>query len=260
MDFEKKLMNAIESNNSKAILMIGIDEYTANERFSKVTQIPQKTGELRLPSVSYPTPLIYAICCRAYQSVKELINLGANLLKGVQGWDPIHFAVLSHDIQIVKLLLSKDQKLILAKSSNGSSLLHFAVSSSDYQMVAFLLSVGADVKATNNLKQTPFLISMACNDINIVKALVAFSSKLDVKDSKGRTYKEIGMARGKVDYVQYINNIINNKEVPLTKEEILSTIQIDEPEFEEQINCEEISTAAQLDELEKHIQELEKKV
>ena len=260
MDFETSLMKAIENDDCKTISMMGVDEYTANEKFSKVVQIPQKVGELRLPSVSYPTPLVYAICCRSFKSVKSLIDLGATLLKDVQGWQPIHYAVLSHDISIVKLLLSEDKKLISSKSGSGATLLHFAVSSSDYQMVAFLLSNGCDVSAANNLKQTPFLVSMACNDIRIVKALVAFSSKLDAKDANGKTYEDIAAAHGKMEYIKYIKDIMNKKVQPETKESILASIKVDEPEQCDDVKNEENNQLAQLDELEKHVEELEKKV
>lgn len=260
MNFEVSLMKAIANDDCKTISMMGIDEYTANEKFSKVVQIPQKIGELRIPSVSYPTPLVYAICCRAYKSVELLINLGANLLKDVQGWQPIHYAVLSHDVAIVRLLLSKDKELISSKSGSGATLLHFAVSCSDYEMVAFLLSNGCDVNAANNLKQTPFLLSMACNDIRIVKALVAFSSELDARDAKGKTYEDIATSHGKNEYIKYIKNIMKKNVQPETKESILESVVFEEPEQVEGVETEENNQLAQLDELEKHVKELEKKV
>ena len=76
------------------------------------------------------------------------------------------------------------------------------------------MSIGADVNATNNQKQTPFLISMACNDIRIVEALVAFSSDIHAKDSRDRTYEDIAAAHGKSNYIKYIGNIVSKKEEP----------------------------------------------
>ena len=232
MDFETSLIIAIQNNDLVSLKTIGVDKYAANEVISKILQIPQKKGEYRISSVSYPTPLVYAICCRQFESVSQLISLGASLKKEVHGWSPFHFAVLSHDIKIAKLLLSKDKKLISKQSSNGSSPLHFAVSSSDLQMVLFLLKNTADPNSKNNLKQTPLHLSMCCTDIKITKALVAYGAKIDQVDAKGQNCEEIAKIHNKFEFAKYINDLNSGAETLPKKEDVIDDFidTLDEPE------------------------------
>ena len=265
MDFETSLINAIENNDSLSLKVMGIDQCTANQMISKILRIPQKKGEFRLPSVSYPTPLILAICCRQFQSVSALISIGASLTQQVQGWAPIHFAVLSQDQKIAELLLSKDKSLINAQSTNGSTPLHFAVSNSSLQMVLFLLSNGADPNIENSLKQTPLHLAMACTDIKIINALIAFKANLGLKDKEGHTNEDIARLHNKFEYAEYIANIQSGKEPMPTKEEVLSNYIYDDAEINQDVNIvydqqqNNSSITSEIDDIEKRVALLESK-
>ena len=263
MDFETSLINAIESNDSTSLKVMGIDKYTANEMISKIIKIPQKKGEFRLPSLSYPTPLVLAICCRQYQSVSSLIDIGASLTQQVQGWAPIHYAVLSQDQKIAELLLSKDKTLIDSQSQNGSTPLHFAVSNSCLQMVLFLLSNGANPNIANNLNQTPLHLAMACTDIKIINALLAFKAKITLKDKEGHTNEDIAKLHNKFEFAKYIVDIGKGVAQIPSKEEVLEDYIYDDSEINETNNVDltqqedKTNIVSEIDDIEKRVAALE---
>ena len=261
MNFETAFISAIEKNDIIAFSTIGVNKVNVNEMFSSFLNIPQKKGQFRLSSVAHPTPLIYAICCRQFQAVVTLLNLGASLTQDLNGWQPIHYAVLSQDKSIAAFLLANNKNLVNAQTPTKATPLHFAVSASDLQMVLFLLSNGADPNLANELKQTPLHLAIASTDIKIVIALLVFSAKLNAKDKDGHTPEDIAKLRNNNACIHYFEGINSGKIKIPSKEEVLSDYIQEEPPLD--VNPfvqEKLKPNEVIDKIEKRIDEIEKQV
>lgn len=77
--------------------------------------------------------------------------------KAMDGFTPLHFAVQSGDLLSCELLLKKNKALLSARTTKANkTVLHVAAHKNDLPMVQLLLSVGADVSALTNKRQTAF--------------------------------------------------------------------------------------------------------
>ncbi|KAH0784969.1 ankyrin repeat protein [Histomonas meleagridis] len=154
-----------------------------------------------LPPVQFPTPLIYAICCRQDKIVRFLVNNGALLTEPINSWFPIHYAVASRDTKVIEAILSNksnDEKIEELKRktlNDGATAIHIAVASGQPDLVSFIIHQGANVNSTNNENRTPLHLSMGFfNDI-IARMLVAAGADISCKDDNGMTPQDIAQSR-----------------------------------------------------------------
>ena len=89
---------------------------------------------------------LWGICTKGSAfDVAAVIKRGGDVLsKNVNGSQPIHFASVSGNVEVIKLLLSLDCD-VHALNLSGFSPLHFAVDSGSVETVLLLLSYGADM-------------------------------------------------------------------------------------------------------------------
>ena len=90
------------------------------------------------------TVLYYAVYYKKDQSlVQNLINHKALIDKGKEGWTPLMAAIVAHDLDMVKILLSNSPN-VNAKGIHGWTALHFAGRENQPEMVTALVKAGAD--------------------------------------------------------------------------------------------------------------------
>ncbi|CAB0000631.1 unnamed protein product [Nesidiocoris tenuis] len=78
-----------------------------------------------------------------------LLNYGANVnARTFQGYEPIHLAAATGNLEIVKLLLRNGAQ-VGARTTIDCTPLHFAIENGCYSVAKYLLSQGADIKARN---------------------------------------------------------------------------------------------------------------
>ena len=101
------------------------------------------------------TFFLQAVKTRNYYAIELMIKDGANLEEeNCQKESALMLSAANEDFKMVDLLLKH-----LPKSSDGNTPLHQAALKGQSRLVEVLISVGADLKAKNNLNQTPLHLS-----------------------------------------------------------------------------------------------------
>lgn len=236
MDFEEAFAKCIFEGNTQGIKALGVDNECINDIVFLIffnitnsqlvcdTPIPQKGDLLIFPSIRRPTPLIYAILCHQLNIVKLLFSLGADLKKSDENpilWHPVHYAAAVRDTEILDFILTNAPKEIEAETKDHKATpLHFAVTANNANMVALLLLRGANANHANVNNETALHMSMILFDSEIASLLLAFGAKLDSKNSRGLTPLEIANQRENKQMQKFLENYSSNPKIIPTKEDI----------------------------------------
>lgn len=101
------------------------------------------------------TPLYHAVYHRkSRQLIQTLIDGGARVDEGKDGWTPLMAAIVIHQPELVNTLL-KNNARVNAKGIHGWTALHFAARENQPDLVSALLKAGADKKITDEWGRTP---------------------------------------------------------------------------------------------------------
>ena len=108
------------------------------------------------------------------------------------------------------------------RCGDGSTLMHVAVYYSHEDLIDILLQKGADINATNNLGQTPFLLKCQCMP-GILPFLLQRGADPFLKDKEGRSGLHMAADSGKTDTLKMllsegldINAVTLDGDTPLT--------------------------------------------
>lgn len=106
--------------------------------------------------------------------------------KDPYGMTPIHWAVASGHIEVVRLLLARGSN-VNAADGEGLTPLHLAAKSGNKAIAEILITAGADVNATNNIQHVSPLNKAAQNGkFEVVKLLVEKAADLNSEEKCGR--------------------------------------------------------------------------
>lgn len=122
-------------------------------------------------------------------ALKLLLDYGADVnANNCCGSNPLHLAVLSGHIDIVKILISNNADINISDGFLGQTTLGCAVSSGNIDMAKFLIENGVDIHAVDDFGQTA-LHSVVESDekIEFTKLLIACGANLDALDGFGNT-------------------------------------------------------------------------
>lgn len=191
MNFEASFVHCIKTNDVTGIKNLGVDENIANEIFVCDTPVTNENDLNGVSCPSYPTPLIYAVCCRKYNVAKMLIEIGAKIETQVNGWNVLHFAVASKQNDIIDMILKCNKSMANIHTEKYATPLQIAVSTSNVDGVFLLLNAGADPNIANNAGNTPLHYAAVSHSEEIASALIAFGAKKDSKNKKGQTPMDI---------------------------------------------------------------------
>ena len=223
MDFENTLAECIRRGDLVGIKSLCLDQSLVNDILTCQTPVEQISGKFGLPSVDFPTPIVYAILCQQQEIVDEFMILGADLSVFVGEWQPIHYAVGSRNVDITDSMINFNNNQLKYKTkSNGNYPLHISVSSGVFDLVVCLLKAGHDPNVQNNSGNTPLHLAVYAHNTDILSALLAFGAKLDIKNKDGLTPLEVAKQNKLDKSAQYIESYLK-KEIPIqTKEEIIA--------------------------------------
>lgn len=155
------------------------------------------------------TPLMFACVNGHLQCVTVLIEHGASVSRiNKDGWTAFHLACREGHVDILKYLLTVDDKLHLNSSKNLRTPLHTGCMHGQMKVCQQLIDLpGIDVKAKDSCGSTPALDSIRFNFIEITKILVKKSPDcLQDNDNLGKSAIHIAAQSGHCAALQYLHN------------------------------------------------------
>lgn len=122
------------------------------------TTLLKKGADANKPFVYKDTtmsPLYHAVYHRkSRQLIEALINGGARVDEGKEGWTPLMAAIVTHQPELVNALLKNNARVNM-QGIHGWTALHFAARENQPALVAVLLKAGADKKIADEWGRTP---------------------------------------------------------------------------------------------------------
>lgn len=184
-----------------------LDEYV-DDSVPPLSQIMQRWRDAlntkgRVPFESYPDDPIRAAYRGDAAAVKEFLDDGFPPNAGNEvGYTVLMGAARGASLEVIRLVLSRGGKAALA-DKRGYTALHWAVAqppaTNQLNCVCALLDAGADPKACNEEGITPLMNAawFGCRDS--VKELLRRGADASVRDSKGKSARDLATERGHED-------------------------------------------------------------
>ncbi|KAK8754259.1 hypothetical protein OTU49_015202 [Cherax quadricarinatus] len=160
------------------------------------------------------TPLHVAAKNGHWMICKELVEAGANIEeRDSYGSTPLHWAAKMGFTECCRKLLEHNAS-INSENSIGNTPLHLLYASGKEKpdCARLLIEYGADVNAQNKKDKTPFHLSFR-SSIEMTKILSDADVKLQLTDCNGRTALHYAAERPPSDYVKFVMNKKNSKEI-----------------------------------------------
>ena len=117
----------------------------------------------------------------------------------------LHKAVLDQDIQMMKLILTINDKLILTEDNRGFTPLHIAVKYELYEATEFLLKQPLAKKVINNSKYNIFYIAIENNSISMLNLLLNYNQDM-LKYCGSLSLVNFAVEKGQLIILKYLHN------------------------------------------------------
>ena len=139
---------------------------------------PQRTPNLQ----TNPTHEIHERELYAFLSKRGDVDFN---IKDAKGWSPIQRAIITSNVEIMKLLIHKSKGADLNKSScSNHTPLTYAISKDILEIVEALIKSGADVDQEDDLGWTPLTVAIYKGHQDILTLLISNGANLNFIDSK----------------------------------------------------------------------------
>ncbi len=145
------------------------------------------------------TTLIGAICLGWPDVAKELIQVGADLCQRyTENSTALHIACINHQVEIGKLLISK-QENCNEVDSNGYTPLHYACKEGLTSLVKALIDKGANIDAVAKDGETPLTQAIRSKANNVVQLLLDYGVKINSDNPKALSPLIVALEAGAED-------------------------------------------------------------
>ncbi|MGL4949487.1 MAG: ankyrin repeat domain-containing protein [Anaeroplasmataceae bacterium] len=136
---------------------------------------------INLPNDENITPLIYALENDRVDMVNILFENNVDI-NNTQYYSKLCFSVIkSHNMNLVKKIITKELFLHNLKDINGNSLLHAACKINDYNIVQYLvLDLKHMTNIKNNYDETPLFIAVRSSNKSIISFLMDNGALIDI--------------------------------------------------------------------------------
>ena len=152
--------------------------------------------------------LFEAIECNLIDEVENILRSGVNVnIRNNYKDSPLHCAVNSNSIEIVKLLLKYESLNINILDSRGETALHYAARNDFDEIAEILIKNGADVNIKSvTTNQNFFTIAVYFNSVKTVKVAIANNLNVNEKDGEKVTPLHVAVANDLIDIVELLLN------------------------------------------------------
>ncbi|XDC58401.1 hypothetical protein R6Z07M_009583 [Ovis aries] len=138
------------------------------------------------------SPLHMAVQSGDLDMIKMCLDNGAQLDLLEKGkCTALHFAATQGATEIVKLMVSSysgSSDIVNEVDGNHETLLHRASLFDHHELADYLISVGADIDITDSEGRSPLLLATASASWNTVNLLLSKGARVDIKDNLGRNF------------------------------------------------------------------------
>ena len=150
-------------------------------------------------------PLLRATLHKQSESIKVLMENGANLTSYVYGKRAIHMAAISGSLDIFKLLVEVYGADIGAKTLHGLTPLHFAAKYGHSDICQYLIKNGAGVNVTNDAGESPLWFAALLGHANATLIKYLVDNGADVKQANNMNWQPLHAAayRGNLIAIQF---------------------------------------------------------
>ncbi|XP_004680082.1 PREDICTED: transient receptor potential cation channel subfamily A member 1 [Condylura cristata] len=139
------------------------------------------------------SPLHLAVQSGDLGMIKMCLDNGAKLDLMENGkCTALHFAATQGATEIVKLMISSytgnSRDIVNAVDGNQETPLHRASLFDHHELAEYLISVGADINATDSEGRSPLLLATTSASWNTVNLLLSKGAHVDIRDDLGRNF------------------------------------------------------------------------
>ncbi|XP_006202494.2 transient receptor potential cation channel subfamily A member 1 [Vicugna pacos] len=162
-----------------------------------ILKFGEEHGYSRLSHINFvnngkASPLHMAVQSGDLGMIKMCLDNGAQLDLVEKGkCTALHFAATQGATEIVKLMISSysgSSDIVNAVDGNQESLLHKASLFDHHELADYLISVGADIDSTDSEGRSPLILATASASWNTVNLLLSKGARVDIKDHLGRNF------------------------------------------------------------------------
>lgn len=152
----------------------------------------RRESQINFVNTGKASPLHFAVQSGDLEMIKLCLDNGARIdLKENGKCMPLHFAATQGATEIVKLMISSysgSSDIVNAVDGNHETLLHRASLFDHHELAEYLISVGADINITDAEGRSPLMLATASASWSTVNLLLSKGAHVDIKDHLGRNF------------------------------------------------------------------------
>ena len=152
-------------------------------------------------------PIVAALAGGHFQTADLLRYNGAHPVRGYKGRSPLHAAVYSENLEVVRILIEYDPADINGVDEVGSTPLDWALTSDHFNngsVFRLLLEHGADINLQDEEGWTPLHEASFSGALEVVHLLLEHGADVEPKDSNGMTALQRAAEEGHGEVVELL--------------------------------------------------------
>jgi hypothetical protein len=172
-----------------------------------ITKHPQ---DVNADGGCYVRPLVATLAGGHFQTADLLRHNGADLdpdVRGEYGRNPLHAAVFSGNLEVVRILIEYDPANINARDLGGWTPFHWISEGHNFKdgsVLRLLLEHDADINVQNNNDWTPLHLASINGVLEVVRVLLEHGADVEAVNNNGKTAFQVAAKEGQDEVVEFL--------------------------------------------------------